>query len=378
MKIAIFGTSSFSLIRFRLSLIKLLVKKGHSVFVFANDLSEEQISEFEKLGVVAEKIHIARAGYNPVKAFGSIRKIFLACKKYEIDACLCFFLKPAVLGSIASSFAGVKNKIALLEGLGSMFIDNEKKNIFSQQAFQSLRSIVLRMGLSRASTVLVLNQDDRMEIQKLLFSSKCDVKTVFGIGIDLSEFPHTELSKKNTPVNFLFVGRLIRDKGILEFCLAATHLQRIFGPKVSFTVVGDIDPENSSSLSYLEVMELQESAPVEFVGHVDDVVPYYQACSVFVLPSYREGMSRSIQEAMGIGRAIVATDVAGSRDAIMDGFNGFIVEARSWSALASGMAKFVMDSEIISTFGQRSREIAEQNFDCRQADEFISKLIEAI
>lgn len=376
MKIAIVGTTSHSLINFRLSLIKLLVKRGHRVVVLANDFSESQKALFESLGVVAINFVIRRSKLSPFSSLLSVWSLFSIFRREKVDASLCFFVKPALFGSIAGRLAGVKNRVALLEGMGSMFIQDNTQPMLVRFSRRLICKFAFRFGLVSASSIVVLNQDDRYLVKDLVASGGCDVSVLFGIGVDLSEFAFKKERSANSVINFLYVGRLLGDKGLFELVCAASHLKRVFGNKVSFTVVGDIDEDNASSFSQSDIDAFAKDGVIDFVGSTDNVLEYYQACSVFVLPSYREGMPRSIQEAMSVGRAIVATDVEGCRDAIMDGFNGVLVRPRSWSALASGMAMFVNHPELIEVFGDRSRIMAEQLFDQDRADRFLSGLLE--
>jgi glycosyltransferase involved in cell wall biosynthesis len=161
------------------------------------------------------------------------------------------------------------------------------------------------------------------------------------------------------------IARLLKDKGIREFAAAAKRL-KAERPEVAITLVGDFDP-SPDSLTRGELDALIRCG-IEYLGHVADVRPAIAACSVYVLPSYREGTPRSVLEAMAMGRAIVTTDVPGCRETVIEGENGFFVRPRDADSLYQAMVRFVEKPSLAAPMGRASREIAETKYDVRQVN----------
>ena len=189
-------------------------------------------------------------------------------------------------------------------------------------------------------------------------------KTVGAIGVDLDEWG--PLPPFLSPLTFLFVGRLLREKGIVEF-IDAARMVKASHPDVRFIVLGAPD-SNPSSLSSEQMDAWVKEGLVVWPGHAD-VKPWLAETSVFVLPSYREGVPRSTQEAMAMGRAVITTDVPGCRETVIDGTNGFLVPPRDAVALGQVMLRFVVEPNLAVTMGHESRRLAEKRFNVVSANE---------
>jgi glycosyltransferase involved in cell wall biosynthesis len=176
----------------------------------------------------------------------------------------------------------------------------------------------------------------------------------------VAAFAHADVPDVQPPT-FLMIGRLILEKGVIDFVEAARRV-RFACPGVRFVLVGGLDPK-PGSLTKEDVRAWVAEGIIEWAGEVGDVRPFLREASAFVLPSYREGVPRSTQEAMAIGRAVITTDVPGCRVTVRDGVNGFLVPPRDPEALARAMMRFVHDRELAVTMGAESRRIAEADFD---------------
>ena len=167
------------------------------------------------------------------------------------------------------------------------------------------------------------------------------------------------------PITFLLVARMLREKGIEQFAEAAKKVKERH-PETLFILLGGLD-NNPGTISIENVNEWVKEGVLEWHGHVQ-VQPWMRQASVFVLPSYREGVPASTQEAMAMGRAIITTDVPGCRETVVDGQNGFLVPVRDANALAQAMLRFVENPELIVRMGQRSRQIAEEKYDVHKVN----------
>ena len=187
-----------------------------------------------------------------------------------------------------------------------------------------------------------------------------------GIGVDLVEWMPAPVAIKS--ITFLLVARLLREKGILEYAAAARIVKSKY-PDTRFILLGGVDP-NPGSLNTHEVSQWVNDGLLEWPGHVA-VKPWLAQTSVFVLPSYREGVPRSTQEAMAMGRAVITTDVPGCRDTVVEGVNGFLVPVRDAAALADAMMRFIKQPELIETMGKASRALAVERFDVHKVNAVI-------
>jgi len=188
-----------------------------------------------------------------------------------------------------------------------------------------------------------------------------------GIGVDLERFTYIPFDNQN-PVSFVFIARLLREKGVYEYLEAAKKIKSEH-PETTFYILGGFDDKNPFALRKSELDSYLSSGIVEYPGHVENVADYLIRSSVFVLPSfYREGVPRSTQEAMAIGRPIITTDVPGCRETVEDGINGYLIHPFDADDLADKMLKFIEQPELINKLGRESRRIAELKFDVNEVN----------
>ena len=222
-------------------------------------------------------------------------------------------------------------------------------------------SWLYRIAVARAATVFVFNRDDAGEMRRhRILRPDHRVVQVPGSGVDTAHFvPHP--IPAGPPV-FLLIARLMRDKGLLEFVEAARLVRARF-PEARFRILGPMD-SNPTGIGTDEIAAWTTAGDIDYLGETRDVAPHLAAASVFVLPSYyREGLPRTILEAMASGRPVITTDMPGCRDAVTDQSNGFIVPPRDAPALAAAMTRFLEEPDLIGTMGARARQIAEKRFD---------------
>lgn len=174
------------------------------------------------------------------------------------------------------------------------------------------------------------------------------------------------------PVTFVFVGSMVAEKGVYEYIRAAKTVQEKH-PETKFIMIGSMDQTASNSLSESYMNSLISSGLITYVGEVNDVVPWLDKSSVFVLPSYREGLPHSTQEAMAVGRAVITTDAPGCRETVVDGVNGFIVPPFDGVALSRAMLKFLKNQDLIVRIGLESRRMAREKYDVHRVNEQMLK-----
>ena len=373
MKFALIGTVSASVFNFRTALIQELVKQKHTVYVFCVDFDEISKSNIENIGGIPVDYSLNRAGINPIRDLVDTWKLFRQLKKIAPDGVLSYFVKPVIFGSIAARMAAVPRNIGMLEGLGYVFTDLPTGLKRKQRILRWVQVFLYRLALPGLDRLIFLNPDDSADLLSRNGLKAKNVSILGGIGVDLEKYPYIPLDSQKSP-SFIFVGRLLAEKGINEYVAAARKVKSLH-PEARFVVLGGLDEENPGGLSRLELDDLITSGIVEYPGHVSSVMQWLIDASVFVLPSYREGLPCSTQEAMAVGRAVITTDVPGCRETVVDGVNGYLVPRWDSEALAEKMLCLVRDPALVVRMGEESRRLAEQRFD---ADEVNARLIQML
>lgn len=357
--LAIISNQAFSLVNFRGPLIRDLVNKGVCVYALAPDYDDQIRRKIEMLGAHPVDFHLMRTGMNPWRDTLDTFRLAGVLRKLRPDVTLGYFIKPVIYGTLAAWMAKVPQRVALIEGLGYVYTLAEENLSWKRKLLRGIVSRLYKIALSRAHKVIFLNDDDVSEFATAGLVAEDKIVKVPGIGVDLQEWPCTPPVLK--PFTFLLAARLLREKGIVEFAEAAKLVKAQY-PDTRFILLGGLDP-NPGGLAQREVEAWVEQDILEWHGHVE-VKPWLTQTSVYVLPSYyREGVPRSIQEAMAMGRAIITTDSPGCRETVDEGVNGFLVPVRNPSALAEVMLRFINEPELIERMGKESCRLAKANFD---------------
>lgn len=350
------------IVRFRGWLIRDLIAAGHRVFGCAppDAVIARQLAA---LGATFVPISIARTGTNPLRDIGDIVGLARILRKLRADIVLSHSTKANVVGTLAARLAGVRRTFVMVEGLGYAFTAGGGTK---RRLLRSILTLGFRIAFRLASGVFVLNETDQQFVRASGFvSRKQPVIKVNGTGIDLDEFAEKPLSEPASP-RFLLIARLLREKGICEFAEAARLLRADY-PQARFQLLGRFDT-NPGALGPQDMAQWQQEGLIEYLGETDDVRPFLRDCTVYVLPSWREGMPRTVMEAMAVGRAVVTTDVPGCRETVVDRENGFLVPARNPQALAAAMRRFIEAPALAVSMGAASRVLAERRFDVRQVN----------
>jgi len=366
---AIIGNVAFSLVNFRGPLIEDIVARGHRVFTLAPDFDEATKDAVRALGAEPVDYSLSRTGLNPTRDFADCMRLYRTLRRLNIDCVLSYAIKPIIYGTLAARLIGIPGRFVLIAGLGYAFINNGRFSLRKVAIHHTARWLY-RLALPQAEKIFVQNPDDAEELARLDLSSQEKIIRVNGTGVDLEAWKPAP--PVLSPITFTFVGRLLRDKGVLEFVEAARNVKAEY-PQARFLLVGGLD-DNPESIREKDVEGWVREGVLEWPGHVP-VQPFLEQTSVFVLPSYREGVPRSTQEAMAMARPVITTDAAGCRETVIDGLNGFLIPPRNPEALAAAMRKFIAAPELIATMGAESRKLAEERFDVRKVN---AAMIEAM
>lgn len=372
MKIVIVGTVSSSITGFRADLIKCLVEKGHVVVALAIDYTDEQRALVRSFGALPMDYTFTRSGLNPFQDIRDTLSLVQLLKELKPDLVFSYFSKPVVFGTLAAKLAKVPRRIAMLEGLGFTFTEQPNGFSLKTKLIRSIQVFLYRLAFPFLEQIIFLNPDDPVDLLEKHNLKVKKVNVLGAIGLNLTDYPYMEV--KTHPVRFIFVGRLLVEKGINEYISAAVLVKERY-PVTEFVVLGDLDESNPGCLTQQQIDSLIEKNIVIYPGQVNNVYKWLSESSVFVLPSYREGVPRSTQEAMAIGRAVITTDVPGCRETVDDGVNGFIVPPWSAEKLAEKMIVFIEKPELIKRMGEESYRIAQEKFDVDKVNQRLVSML---
>jgi glycosyltransferase involved in cell wall biosynthesis len=369
-KIILLSSYTPSLINFRASLIMDLQKKGFKVYGFGPEADSKTMERLKALHVDYVNYPLSRNTLNPLADLKTIFYLRKKIKKIQPEFIIPYTIKPVLYGNIAIKGLPVKS-LSLITGLG--FYALPALNMKDRLA-KSIITFLYKLGVNKNVTLAFQNTDD-IEFFKEKKILKTDIVYCItpGSGIDTNKFHFSPPVK--SPVTFLFIGRLLKSKGI-EFFLKSAESLKVTYPQVEFEVIGMPDPLNSDSVDEKVLQEYHNRSIINYIGEVDNVIPYFKKASVFVLPSYyREGVPRTLLEALAMGRPIITTDHVGCRETVIDNTNGFLIIPKSLDSLLEAQRKFIDYPSIIEEFGKESRLIAEQKFDVKIVNNILMKYI---
>lgn len=371
MKIALIGTVAQNAILFRKDMIISLKNKNHDVFVFCTDFTDDTKKQIENFGAIAIDYSLNRAGLNPFKDFIDMIKLSCKLKDLKIDLSFSYFVKPVIFGTLASRIAGVKKIFGMLEGLGYVFTDLPEGVSKKQKILRTIQVFLYKLSFPFLEQIIFLNKDDRRDLIEKYGIKVKNAEVLGGIGLNLEEYLYTRPFLKK--IRFIFIGRLLVEKGIFEYIEAAKIIKKDF-PDVEFVVLGALDEENPGGIKKDDLEKLFKDNIIIYPGYVQNVHDWIKDSSVFVLPSYREGFPRSTQEAMAIGRAIITTNVPGCKETVVNGLNGFLVLPFNAEELAFTMKIFINDPDLVEEMGKESYKIAKDKFDSKKVNDRLLSL----
>ena len=347
-KILLLCVKTQVVIGFRKTLIESMQKLGHDVAVITFDREHEEL--IKSRGIEFHCLEDSNRSLNPFKILSLKKRYAKKIREIAPDIVFTFMLKPNTFGVLGAKKAGVEEIYSMVEGAGDVFIYNSLK----WRVIRKFVCYMFRKSLCYAKKVFFLNTDDRDEFisYRLVKKEQCDI--VPGIGVDLDRFAKKPLVQKDC---FLMVSRMLKTKGVLEYCEAAKKVKSSY-PNAKFRYLGG---EGTVKLS--DIQSYIDEGIIDYKGTTLDVVPYYEEATVAVLPSYREGLGLVNAEASAVGRPVITCDTIGTRCTVVDGYNGFLVPVGDSNALAEKMIYFLEHPDEIVTMGENGRRFAEEHFD---------------
>lgn len=359
--VVLLGAQPRSMVNFRGELIRAIVAAGHKVTAMAANATADEIRSLKEFGAEYRSFPVQRNGLNPARDVITWFALRRAFRELKPDVVLAYTIKPIIWGGLAARGLRGVRFFALVTGLGFAFQGGGPARL----VLRALVTFLYRLGLARAAGVVFQNTDSAELFVARGIVPVRKVSVTAGSGVDLQHFAQMPLPTGN-PV-FLTISRLLGEKGLREYAEAA-HLVRASHPEAEFWLVGPEDP-SPDGIPLSEVVGWQERGWVKYHGETLDVRPMLASCSVFVLPSYHEGMPRAVLEALAVGRPIITTDVPGCRETVVPNENGFLAPSGDSHALVERMNWFLANPKAWERMGLRSRAMAEARFDVRLVNE---------
>lgn len=362
MKIALIGRDANRVMAFRGSLVRLAQREAHEVIAITGPAGGDEVLGLAQAGVKWFAAPLDAGGINPLADLryrGTVERILHA---ERVEAVLAYNPKCVAHAPIAARRAGVRRVVGMVTGLGHGFIGKGPR----ERLVRLVKARLYRRAFVACDEVLIQNEHDLSVLERcaaLTDSARARVRLIAGSGVDLDAFAPVPLP---AGAHFLMISRPLREKGLLEFLEAARIAKRKV-PSATFTWLGPMDDTNPSAIDRPTLERLLAAGSVQRHGECMDVRPAISACSVFVLPSHREGTSKVMLEAMAMGRPVITTDAPGCRHLVTSG-GGVATPTGDAEALAAALYRCATDAPWRAEAGARARLLVERHFDARVVD----------
>ena len=355
-RIIIVANTTWNIYNFRLNIIRKLLSEGHDVIVIAP--VDKFIFYTETLPQVhhVPVHHLMRDSVNPIQDLKLFFELLRLYKQYKPDLILHYTVKPNIWGGFAAKLLGIPS-VAVVTGLGYSLIHEGWINFMT--------SFLYKFSLPLHRKVIFENIDDKALFEKEGLVKPAKTMAIKGCGVDTTFFsPNGDLRSQDT-ITFTFIGRLLYDKGVVEFIKAAEIVKQQ-NKNVQFWLIGEIDKENPSSVRNEDLMKWIRDPIIHYHGATENIRKYIEKSDCIVLPSYREGMPKVIMESMAMERAVITTDTAGCRETVDENINGYLVPVKDSAALAKAMLRFIsLDKKEQTQMGKAGRMKVLKEFDDR-------------
>ncbi len=340
----------------RLPIANALLAKGFDVFIGYGELRGADPKLLEQRGFKVNFVPIQPGGINFFKDLKTLYHIWKYFNKVKPDIVHLVTIKPYLYGGIISRLIGVPSLITAVSGLGTLFI-GKKLNTRILRIF--LYPIYKFAFGHKNQKIILQNKDDLKTLVSWGVLKSNKVNLIKGSGVKLQDF--TNLEEPKGTITICFAGRLLRDKGVLEF-ISAARILRERGVNARFLLAGDIDVNNPTGINFDELKKRNKEDYVEILGYQKNISTLYEKSHIICLPSYREGLPKSLIEAAAAGRAIVTTDVPGCRDTVIPNVTGIIIPPKDSFKLADAMQRLIEHPQERISMGKAGRKFAEKEF----------------
>lgn len=362
------GNTAWGMYTFRGKMLNHFARKVKVTVIAPHD--DVYSKKLKELGCHVVDIDIQAKGKNPLVDFLLTLKYLKLFRRLKPDLSITYTIKPNIYASIAARVLGIPF-FPVTTGLGYVFLH---KNLTSMVA-----KGLYKLAFHKAKQVWFLNTDDMEMFKKSGLVAEDRIRLLHGEGIDTKSFSLTSLSEGSGAFKFLLFGRMLADKGLYEYVDAARIVKKKC-PSVEFLLLGPLWKENPTAISEKQLSRWSSEGLVNYLGATDDVREFVRQADCVVLPSYREGIPFSLMEGASMGRPLIATDIPGCRDVVIDGKTGYLCEVKDAKSLANAMGKMLaLTPNQRKEMGLAGREYMVREFDIkqiiRQYDSFIEKVL---
>jgi glycosyltransferase involved in cell wall biosynthesis len=341
-------------------MMKEFIKAGHTVVAAGNDPDPKWKDKLSEYGVRYLSFRVDRNGTSPVRDVRTFCDLYKIIKSEKPDKIFTYQAKTVIYGSLAARLTGNSEVYPLIAGVGSILL-SEKPSLI-----KSIVKAEYKAALSKAKNIFFQNKSDIEVYTKLGIADKEKIVMINGSGVNLEKFTPLPLPEDNV---FLFIGRLIVHKGVMEYLDAARIIKKKY-PDTRFLIVGPFDT-NPTAITLQDLLPYVEDGTVEYYGEQSDVREFLEKCRIFVLPSYREGTPKSVLEALACARPVITTDAPGCKETVEDGYNGFLVPVNNVQILCDKMELLINSKELTKTLASNARGFVEKKFDVREVNRII-------
>lgn len=378
-KIIIIGTTASNLYGFRKDFILSCLAQNYHVYAFVSEYTSEWLEKIKSLGVTLVTYKLSRGGLNPLADLGSTYQLIKKIKEIQPDIVFSYSTKPVIYATLAAYRTKVPYIYGMIEGLGSPFTIHKHGLSLKAQFIRFVQISLYRLAFPYLDKIIFLNREDPKDlVHRYNLPHKRNAIQVLGpIGLNLHDYAYTKWDDQKK-LSFIFIARLIAEKGIFEYLEAAKIVKQKY-PDITFKIIGGLDPENPTGLKQIQLDQLIETEIIEYAGFVQDVDQQIRESAVFVLPSYyREGVPRSTQEAMAIGRPVITTDVPGCNQTVVNEVTGFLIPKWDVRALVNKMIYFIEHPEQVNKMGYQGFLYAKKNFNADHINHRLLQILEMI
>lgn len=360
MKLVLFANTDWYLYNFRRSLALALQQAGYDLLLISPPGPYGE--KLRESGLRWQPLPMVRRSLNPLREAALLWHLWRLFRRERPALVHGFTIKCAVYGSLAARLSGVPARVNAVAGMGYVFTSDDLK----ARLLRPLVRLLMHLALDGRNTRLILqNPDDVALFKRAGLVHPARIRLIAGSGVDCSRFvPGSATRDPAQPLRVLLAARLLWDKGLAEFVAAARELQRQ-GRAIRFLLAGDPDPGNPAAVSEDSIRGWVEEGALEWLGHVDDMPALLASVDMVVLPSYREGLPKTLIEAAACGLPLVTTDAPGCREVVSDGVDGLLVPVRDAQALAQAIARLQDDPDLAARLGEAARAKALARFDER-------------
>lgn len=352
MKLIMVANTAWSVFNFRHSLIKELLSRGVELYVIAPE--DKFSAKLAEMGCQVLDLPMQAKGVNPIADLALMLRLLRHYREIKPDFIIHYTIKPNIYGSLAAKLAGIPS-LAITTGLGYTFVN---QNVVSQVARQ-----LYKFAFRYPKEVWFLNEDDRSVFLEHQLIAPDKAVLLHGEGVNLNHFVPMDKPQSDENIRFLLIARMLRDKGVCEFVEAARQIRQRY-PNAIFQLLGDCGVPNPSVIGREEIAQWEKEGIVEYLGTTDDVRPIIAQADCLVLPSYREGIPRTMIESAAMAKPLIVSDAPGCRDVVLDGQTGYLCEVKNTLSLAQRCEQFLTlsDSEK-QAMGKAGRAFMEDKFD---------------